>query len=169
MTTINLGCGNDMFGDVRVDIVQTKATTHVMDLSLPWLFPDESFDATYSKNLLEHLPNPQFFFREAFRVLKRKGKLTLITDNAACLKYYVLGTHTGGYIGESILSRSGFDRHYSIFTMEHVRNHLELSGFKILILKLIDTTFFTKRFDKFVRWVVPSLSYPRIYVEALKW
>ncbi len=166
---LNLGCGNELLGDVRVDIIQTNATTHVMDLSLPWKFQSGLFDEVYSRNLLEHLPNPQFFFREAFRVLKRKGKLTLITDNAACLKYYVLGTHTGGYVGGSLLSRSGFDRHYSVFTMEHLRNHLELACFKILEMKLIDTQFFTKRFDKVVRWFAPSLSYPRIYVEAMKW
>jgi ubiquinone/menaquinone biosynthesis C-methylase UbiE len=92
---LNLGCGDDQFGDIRLDLFRTKATNVIGDATtLP--FVDGSFDEVYERNLLEHMPNPAAHLAEVKRVLKCGGKLRLITDNAACLKYYILGTHTGG-------------------------------------------------------------------------
>lgn len=97
------------------------------------------------------------------RVLKREGFLTLVTDNAACLKYYLLGTHMGGY-----RKHEGKDIHFALFTQEHLRNFMALEGFRIIQLRLIDTDYYTHYFDRMVRFLVPSLSYPRILVEAEK-
>jgi len=158
---LNLGCGEDSFGDIRMDLFRTKTTNVIGDaVNLP--FAAETFSEVYEKNLLEHLPNPGAHLENVRRVLKTGGRLSLITDNAACLKYYTLGTHTGGY-----RKHGGKDVHYALFTEEHIRNLLHITGFKVRELKLVDTDYFTRYFDLLVRLVRPELSYARIRAEAV--
>ena len=87
----------------------------------------------------------------------------MVTDNAACLKYYLLRTHTGGY-----RKAGGKDLHYALFTAEHIRNLFAYAGLTVDEIKYIDTNYFTRFFDWAVRIIVPSLSYPRIEVLARK-
>lgn len=47
----------------------------------------------------------------------------LVTDNAACLKYCLLGTDTGGYV-----KPEGKDRHCALFTAEHMKNLIRHTG-----------------------------------------
>ena len=159
---LNLGCGEQDFGDVRLDFAVTSATNLIADAQhLP--FRDAVFSDAYERNLLEHLPDPAQHLRDVKRVMKSGGLLTLITDNAACLKYYVLRTHTGGY---RKLGRK--DVHYALFTIEHIRNLFEYAGFMVDEIRYIDTDYFTRFFDRMVRLLAPSLSYPRIYARARK-
>ena len=163
LVTLNLGCGNSDYGDVRVDLKKTNTTTHIFDAGEKFPLEDNSFEQVYERNLLEHLPNPGFHLREVRRVLKPNGTLIVITDNAACLKFYTLGTHTGGY-----RKNNGKDIHYAVFTMEHMKNLMEYAGLLLVDIRLIDTGYFTKHYDKIVRLFKPSLSYPRISVRASK-
>jgi len=159
---LNLGCGDQNFGYVRLDIVVTQATNIVADAqNLP--FRDQVFARAFEKNLLEHLRNPSQHLCEVHRVLRTGGALSLITDNAACLKFYTLGTHTGGYS-----KRRGLDKHYALFTKEHLRNHMQRAGFSVASIRYVDADYFTRLFDKLLRLFTPSLSYPRIQVEATK-
>ncbi|GAB4483416.1 MAG: class I SAM-dependent methyltransferase [Anaerolineales bacterium] len=48
----------------------------------PWPLPDESVDLIVSDWTLEHVTEPDFFFREARRVLRTEGFLCLRTTNA---------------------------------------------------------------------------------------
>jgi len=160
--SVNIGCGETSDGDVRVDYIKTPTVTVVADaLHLP--FRENIFTRAYERNLLEHMPNPVFHLVEVRRILKPNGNLELVTDNAACLKYYVFGTHTGGYC-----KADGKDRHYAVFTIEHVHNLLSAAGLMAVKIQLIDTTYFTKFFDRLVRLVAPQLSYPRVLVVASK-
>jgi len=159
----NLGCGSDFYGTDRVDVRPTSATTCVHDLEKNIPFPNETFDEIYSKNLLEHLRNVGFFLEECHRVLKPNGELVLVTDNASRLLHH-FGTHTGRY--EHL--HEG-DCHYSLFTINHLKNHLEKTGFKILKMEYCDTELATRYLDKFLRLIgLKRLSYPRIRVEATK-
>jgi len=160
---LNLGCGDDTYGTDRIDVKETLTTTYVHDLEKGIPFPDETFDEVYEKNLLEHLRNVGFHFEEIHRVLKPNGKLVLITDNAACLKYY-LGTHTGRY--EKL---HGGDRHFSLFTLQHLRNHLEQARFKVEKIGYCDTEHPSRYLDRLLRIIgLERLSHPRIRVEATK-
>ena len=40
-------------------------------------FPEDTFDAIISSNSFHHYPNPQDFFNNAYRVLKKNGRLIL--------------------------------------------------------------------------------------------
>jgi len=133
---LNLGCGDEKFGDVRVDIYKTKATTHVMDIEkgLPKEWSNK-FDIVYSKNLFEHLRNPGFVLEEMKRVCKPGGRIILITDNAGFWEFHVFGTHVKPKINLKRLDfykgRGSLDTHFSLFTKEHLVNHFKSVGLKI--------------------------------------
>jgi ubiquinone/menaquinone biosynthesis C-methylase UbiE len=159
---LNIGCGEEEIGDVRLDLVATSAANIVGDAQhLP--FRGSVFTEVYERNVLEHMPNPAEHLSEVKRVLKQNGVVMLITDNAACLKYYLLGTHTGGYS-----KHDGKDRHYALFTQQHIKNLMQHSGLEIQRLELVDTQYATRHFDRLVRVFLPALSHPRILVEAKK-
>lgn len=165
---LNLGCGDQTYGTHRVDIKQTQATTHVFDIEHGLLFPDGMFDEIYERNLLEHLRNVGFHLDECYRVLKEGGIVVLITDNAECRRYYSLGTHTGRYKGHRKYFSDDGDRHYAIFTKEHLKNLFEKSGFHIKEISFIDTDYVpTRAFDKIAR-ALGLKAYPRIKVVASK-
>ena len=55
----------------------------------PLPYSDDFFDIVYSKSLLEHLSHPEFYLREAHRILKPGGLLlTLVPDWEANYKIY---------------------------------------------------------------------------------
>jgi predicted SAM-dependent methyltransferase len=155
---LTLGCGNQPFGTDRVDILPSQFTTLVCDVEKGLPYEKEVFDEVYTRNLFEHLRNPGFFLDECYRILKVGGKLTLITDSASCQRFYLLGTHEGRYEKK----HNSKDRHYSIFTRSHLRNHFEAVGFRINHIDFINT-------DTNGRWIdIFTRQKPRIMVEASK-
>jgi len=82
MLTLNLCCGNQLYGDVRVDKYPGAANV-IADVEWGLPFRNDIFDIVYSRFLFEHLRNPGFVLKEMARVMKPGGKLILITDNAA--------------------------------------------------------------------------------------
>ena len=157
MRVLNLGCGSDFEGDVRVDFRKTWATTHVFDVEKAIFFDSNYFDRIISKNLLEHLRNVGFFLDECFRVLKPNGTIEIITDNASTLRYYLFGTHTGRYE-----KKHEGDHHYCIFTKSHLQNHFEKAGFKNIKVEYVET-------DTVGKWLdLLTFQKPRLEVTATK-
>jgi ubiquinone/menaquinone biosynthesis C-methylase UbiE len=95
-------------------------------------FSDNTFDEVYSRFVFEHINNPNKFLKDCIRVLKKKGRLILMTDNAG-----FWGFHSGRYTKTlSIIHYGGYNRedtdlHFAIYTPEHIKNHLKVAGFKI--------------------------------------
>lgn len=143
---LNLGCGESNIGTDRVDKHETSATTMVFDVEQGLLYANNCFDEIFTQNLFEHLRNPGRFLEECFRVLKQGGKITLVTDNAECTRFYWFGTHTGRYE-----KKHEGDRHYSIFTHSHLRNHFEQVGFKVLSISYVKTDTLGKWLDLFTK------------------
>ncbi len=176
---LNLGCGSDFFGDVRLDMVKTPATTIVTSIDKKLPLKDNEFDVVYTQFMFEHLVNPNSVLKEACRVLKKGGTIALITDNAGFWGFHsgwltkTLGTiHYGGY-------RVGDDMHYALYTPEHIRNHLEKAGFKIKMIKYQSYNDLRERawwkeiigglIDSFFKLIgLPQIAGYSIYAEGIK-
>lgn len=115
---INLGCGEETYGDVRVDYVKTKSTTHICDFNNPLPFEDNSFDEIYCKNVLEHIGNLKLFIEESIRILKKDGKFWFRTDNATYVGF-MFKNHQK-YIENEEWSKE--DKHFYLFKAEHLIN-----------------------------------------------
>ena len=133
---LNLGCGKQVYGDVRLDKYRGEANVLAdIDVSLP--FKDNVFTIVYSRFVFEHLRNPGLVIEEMKRILKPKGRLILITDNASYTPFYLTpflgsGFHAGGYKGFGL-----DDKHYSIFTKEHIMHHMLSAGLESIIVNYV--------------------------------
>lgn len=178
---LNCGCGTQTFGDVRLDIQRTNATNIIADAQhLP--FRENAFAAVYQRNLLEHLPKPNLHLGEVYRTLQPTGELRLITDHSKCLRYRLTGSHSRyhkhaendwqaiKYFLAGFFRRGAEngDRHYGLFTKESIQKLVESAGMRVQKLEFVDTVYFTRHFDKVLRYFKPELSYPRILVDATK-
>ncbi len=133
MLILNIGCGNQTLGDIRVDRYPSETTTHIVDAEAGLPFCDASFDEVYSSFLLEHLRNPFSALKEMVRVCKPRGRITVITDNASFLPHYFPITGLSSHCGYE--GRGRGDRHYAIFTKEHLHNHFEALGLQPLEIR----------------------------------
>jgi tRNA G46 methylase TrmB len=123
------------------------------------------------------LKNPNFFLQEVRRVLKKGGKVTIIIDNASYLRFHIsknlpfllkIGWRHGG----EYPSTNPLDKHYALYQPEHIKNHFEACGLKIVELKLIsykgDETP-SKKLDKLINILLgKNFAFPRIKVVAFK-
>ncbi len=123
---LNLGAGEDGYGDVRVDIARSSTCTLVCDVEKGFPFRDAVFTEVYTRCLFEHLRNPGHFLDEAFRVLRPGGTLELVTDHAGYWRWHLQIDHARGYT-----HRTSEDRHYSLFSPGHLVNHCEAAGFRV--------------------------------------
>jgi len=84
MRSLNVGCGLDSWGDVRVDVAFTFATWHLAPTVLAdacYLpFKDGSFEVTKANHLLEHLENPFKALNEMLRVSTKRIILSFPTQ-----------------------------------------------------------------------------------------
>lgn len=182
---LNLGCGDDTYGTHFVDIYPTREEVIKCNLDKEKLpFPDEYFDIVYSKNLIEHLRNPGFALEEMWRVLKKGGKIIIITDNAGFWEFQVFGTHVKPKLNLKRLNfykgRGELDTHYCLYTKEHLVNHLKKVGFKVIEVKFTNFEKRNKNLGKFrgvlnillkiIRSIkiFENFSYPRIKIVGEK-
>ena len=155
---LNCGCGNSSYGTDRIDFIKTPTTTLVWNLEQGIPFSDDTFDEVFSRIFIEHLSNVGFHLKECYRVLKSNGQVDITTDNAECTRYYWGGTHTGRY--EKLHPKD--DRHFSIFTKNHLKNHFEVAGFRDIQIDYVKTDTIGKWLDYF------TFQHPRIRVRATK-
>jgi len=78
---LDVGCGDaKVKGAVGIDCAALPGVDIVHDLnSYPWPFKDKSFDLIYLNNIIEHLPNSIKVMEEVYRILKKGGKVKIIT------------------------------------------------------------------------------------------
>ncbi|MDP3900368.1 MAG: methyltransferase domain-containing protein [bacterium] len=57
-------------------------------------YEDESFDAVFSKSVIEHLHNPENFLGECQRILKLGGRLIVMTPDWQSQRYVFYSDHT---------------------------------------------------------------------------
>lgn len=82
---LDLGCGkNKLAGFTGVDVTHFDGVDVVYDLrTTPWPWEDESVSEIHSSHFVEHLTREEWvpFFNEAYRVLKKGGKMRVITPH----------------------------------------------------------------------------------------
>jgi len=119
---LNLGSGTDWYGTHRLDFKKTEpAVTHEYDLNgnnkIP--FPNNYFDEIRFWRTLEHLADLGNIIRECYRVLKKGGKIDVITDNAAYLVFHVKSEHNQ-YKFQAGYNRHPDDYHLHLFVPSHL-------------------------------------------------
>ena len=172
---LNVGCGYKRYGDVRADIFPTPAVNIILDADSPLPFKSEVFDEVYCRCLFEHLKNPNFFLCEVKRILKPKVKLVLITDNASYIPFHIakfLSLRVGWRHGSEYPSMHPLDKHYSFYQLEHLQNHFQSVGLKIIETKLlsyIDSEKPLGKLDCLVNLLLgKNFAFPKIKVVAIK-
>ena len=172
---LNVGCGDDTYGTHFVDKYPSGKNVKKCELDNEKLpLKDNYFDEVLSQNVLEHLTNVGFAIKEMHRVLKAGGILKLTTDNASYMPFHVKnGAHMGWYDK----SHNYEDKHFSLFTLSHIRNLFLNFNFKILKLEYTDENYeyflFKKTFASVVfyylkRLLPQNFRYPRIRIVAMK-
>jgi len=168
---LNLGCGDQTYGDVRIDRYKGSANV-IVDLETKLPFMDNIFDEVYSRWVFEHFRNPGKALDEMARVCKPGGMVIIITDNAGSIgQNWPGGAHAGGY---AKIARGSEDRHYSLYALEHMKNHFDASGLNVVELRLIHGTGGRlQEIDKMTKLskIFPILTpfiYAHIYARAVK-
>lgn len=105
------------------------------DLDAPFPWPDQSFDAAFSTEGIEHLENHYSFLRELCRILKPGGVLVLTTPNIIALRSRVrfLGSGFFGRDGRPLNETSRHPLHHiGLATLPELRYELHTCGFRLV-------------------------------------
>jgi SAM-dependent methyltransferase len=104
-----------------------------LDAPLPW--EENTFDAIFSTEGVEHLENHFSFLRELCRVLKPGGVLVLTTPNITALRSRVrfFGSGFFGRDGRPLNESARHPLHHiGLATLPELRYELHMSGFQLL-------------------------------------
>ncbi|HVS89506.1 MAG TPA: class I SAM-dependent methyltransferase [Candidatus Acidoferrum sp.] len=103
-----------------------------LDSPLPW--PEQSFDAIFSTEGIEHLENHFSFLREICRILRPGGVLLLTTPNITALRSRVR-FFGSGFFGRDTRPLNEAARHplhhIGLATFPELRYELHMSGFRL--------------------------------------
>lgn len=88
--------------------------TNYLNVEHEWPIANNSIEAVFSDNVVEHLPlsTNRFFFREAMRVLRPGGRIRTVTPDVQALA----SAYARGWLGNEALRQELVDEGY---TMEH--------------------------------------------------
>lgn len=89
-------------------------------------FPDDTFDAITVNHVIEHLPDPIGSLQECKRILRKDGKLVILTPNIESL-----GSQTFGKAWWHLDP----PRHFYIFSPLSLKSCVEKTGFNVLALR----------------------------------
>ncbi len=151
MNKLNLGCGEDYKeGYLNVDFHDHFKVDKVYDLNtVPYPFPDSSFDEIAAFHVLEHLNNPFTIMTELHRILKPGGKLHIKVPHFS--RGFTHSEHKAGfdltfpyYFNPSFTKSGYYGVHFKLEYLKlnyiaffHLMKHMGIPAFTIAILKVI--------------------------------
>lgn len=158
-STLDVGCGRGFFLsqlaaagldelaglDVFEDSEAVGWNRLVGDVTTTWPVPDGAFECVVAGEIIEHVPNPDHFLREARRVLVPGGTLLISTPNMVSwanrilvpLGVQPLGTETSSEIALGrryrVLGQGNqVQGHLKVFTHRALGEILERYGFQVI-------------------------------------
>lgn len=166
---LNVGCGKETYGTDFVDMLPQRKEVIKLNLDerkLP--FEDNTFDEVYSRCFFEHLKNPNRCLKEMSRVLKKGGKIKIITDNAGFWAFHMpmSKTHYEEY--------TKGDKHFALYTNWHLINHFKEAGLKnirteYIMIKEKNPYMAVRAISRFLNLVgLKKMAYPNILIEGTK-
>jgi len=91
--------------------------------------PDNSYDLVFMIQTIEHVEKPNNVLRAIFRLLKKNGRLVIITDNTGSVDFTLFKkSYWGGY---------HFPRHLNLFNKRSLSMLGENAGFQVESIKTI--------------------------------
>jgi len=96
MVKLDIGCGkNKKAGFIGIDQYAMEGVDVVMDVRSRWDYADDSVDEVHSSHFVEHLTAGErvHFYNELHRVLKPRGRATIIVPHWASNRAYGDPTH----------------------------------------------------------------------------
>lgn len=172
MKILNVGCGDETYGTDFVDLYPSRPEVIKCDIDKEKLpYKENTFDIVYTKNLLEHLGNPLNALKEMKRVLKKGGKIILITDCAGYWSFHAFYSKFH-YADLKEAGHGEEDKHYALFTSFHLKNFFDNVGLKILSIESWnqEAGWFEKPINFFLRltWLFRRMSYQKLKIEGKK-
>ena len=164
--TLNIGCGNSDFGTIKLDLTR-ESQANVLGSASQLPFKNDSFDKVYAYNVLEHQPNPLVFLKECHRVLKHSGELFLVTDNAGYRGWFRMGKWFKDSHGTYVNPKTDKDKHYMIFTEQHLRNLFEKAEIYVIRTRL-ETRWKKSIYAKILTLISPTIGHAHIWVDGWK-
>jgi len=146
---LDVGCGTGAIGDelrkrgfevTGLDFSEVaiskcrdkKMEARVCDVDKEGLpFPDESFDVVWGGDIIEHLFDPIFVLKEAFRVLKKDGALIISVPNNFPLNKRIKLCLSGKSPQSNIYRKAGQCKHHTFFSWELLSYMLSEASFKV--------------------------------------
>jgi ubiquinone/menaquinone biosynthesis C-methylase UbiE len=91
--------------------------------------PEENYDLIFMIMTIEHVERPDRTVRNIKRLLKKGGRLVIVTDNTNSVDFTFFKEHYwGGY---------HFPRHWNLFSRHSLTRLAEKTGFEVISLKTI--------------------------------
>jgi 2-polyprenyl-3-methyl-5-hydroxy-6-metoxy-1,4-benzoquinol methylase len=143
--------------DVDLDAATCLGSSFVqanLDAPLPWR--DETFDAVFSTEGIEHLENQFAFLRELHRILKPGGILVLTTPNITALRSR-MRFFASGFFGRDSRPMNESSRHpfhhIGLLTFPELRYALHTSGFQLTAVSHTHIKPVSYLYGMFVPWM----------------
>ncbi|HEX8184965.1 MAG TPA: class I SAM-dependent methyltransferase [Blastocatellia bacterium] len=152
---LNLGSGRDHIeGAINLDIAAASEPHVIADLNHSLPFPDNTFDAVYCKDVIEHVENIVKVMEEIHRILRPSARLHITTPHYSCSNSYEDPTHRW---------------HLGFFSMDMFCDENAKTFFTKASFKKIHSTlvFQPKRKNMLARRI--ARRNPRFYEEHLAW